>query len=163
MSFRNGDQWVVSDLDGQYFMPADGVWPTGLKAQMETEINALAKQYVERWPDHGWSNTASDLQGWLGDKLFDCQLSLVAPRDLPDAIRRTLQRLPEIARRKRLKAATLGKSAFAKKLLAQADELDKTTCDTLFKQFKDKTEKIIVITTGDVRVGFNPAIKPVGP
>jgi hypothetical protein len=157
-----GGKPIISDLDLQFVEP-EGGWPPGKRAQIETYINARMKE-IDRFPQHGWSDTAPDISASAFDLAAKFKLVTTNPALAKVAAEQMEARYKSVAKVLRKQASRIRLAGtpeqFAAdikrrdKLLAKAVEFENTTADALLKKYPPG-EKIIVFKAGDARIGYS--------
>ena len=156
----------VSDLDIQAVVPKDGVWPKGVvRGDVQSHFKReLAK--LERFPFHGWSDSAIDLPSDFYMAAVPFQLGNANPAlalSAANGVASRLALLEQIARNKAAQLLAAGDSAGAAKLLAPFEKADivklKDPATGLYSSRKllqafPPGEKTINFTAGDIRVGY---------
>jgi hypothetical protein len=164
----NGNRPFVSDLDLQYYQPADGApWPAGLKGKIQQDFLDQLQKNVSRLPDHGASGTAFDLPA-ANIGVADAFVMGTANPAFAQAVANNLatryasQAAIFSSRAAQLEsaAALATDPAEVKQLLSLAKFCRQTAAtfskvDAAYLLAKyPPGEKIIVIKLGDVRVGY---------
>jgi CSLREA domain-containing protein len=164
------DRPYGSDLDVQYVRPANGApWPPGLRGQIETDVNAQFKQ-LSRYPNHGWSDAAADLNSAYYAAAAKFQMGNVDPavagiqaQAIFARYQLTAQILEQQSGRLAAMAATATDPTQKALLLAQAAALHKSALKMGATTLSDieaygSGEKILIFTGGDIRVGYTPLL-----
>jgi hypothetical protein len=169
----NGNRPFVSDLDLQYYQPANGTpWPAGLKGKIQQDFLDQLEKNVSRLPDHGASGTAFDLPA-ANIGVADAFVMGTANPEFAQAVANNLatryasQAAIFSSRAAQLEsaAALASDPAEVKQLLSLAKFCRQTAAtfskvDAAYLLAKyPPGEKIIVIKLGDVRVGYGPSPK----
>ncbi|HWE54617.1 MAG TPA: PKD domain-containing protein [Acidimicrobiales bacterium] len=161
-----------SDLDVQYVRPANGAdWPAGLRGQIETDVNSQFKQ-LSRYPNHGWSDAAADLNSAYYSAAAKFQMANVDPavagiqaQAILVRYQLTAQILERQSQQLIAQAALTADPTQKALLLAQAASLHKSSLKMAGTSLQDilaygSGEKILVFTGGDIRVGYTPLLTP---
>ncbi len=167
----NGNRPFVSDLDLQYYQPANGApWPAGLKGKIQQDFLDQLEKNVARLPDHGASGTAFDLPAaniGVADAFVMGTANPAFAQSVANnlAARYASQAAIFSSRAAQLEsaAALASDPAEVKQLLSLAKIYRQTAAafskvDAAYLLAKyPPGEKIIVVKVGDVRVGFGPS------
>lgn len=154
----------VSDADIQSIRPRNGVWPKGVsRGQVETYFKAEL-QKLDRFPFHGWSDSAIDLPSDYYSAAIPFQLGNADPTMAVQAanlVAGRLQSLENIAIAKAAQLTAIGDTEAAANVLAPFEKLEefKDPSTGLYSSAKllkryPPGEKTINFTAGDIRVGY---------
>lgn len=157
---------IISDYDGQAVRPVDGVWPAGVRGQVETLVKQRLDQ-IGRHGRHGWSGTANDLPSDLFHLPVEYAMSTAHPSVARSMAEDFATRFGELAQQFRVKAQRLengldGLSAADRRaveaqiarLRSTADKYSTYDVDEILRTWPP-TEKTIVFSKGRASVGSN--------